>query len=506
MSKLPYDDEQSLDQDTLDLINGDNVDEVSQEDNYKNPATLKYFTNDQSALQPDPQVDLSGQMVGQSRMPTARDPFQRLNELVPQQTEVQPESSTQETKVNPQLSSYQNILKQLQDKRKDNNLTVNMARAGNQIAQALASGYGAKIGDGSDTLNAIQKSNEQDIADYHEQISNQSDDPNSDISKFAKEQAVVAMQRLNPKMTPEQIDNLRNNFNNMSAKQLEQLGFKGVSGLNKSLTNHAISPVRGMMTADGHPIGTDVNPGTEGGRLVDLMTGKQIQPNTKLVNQIPKVDPITGEITYVSPESVNNKAASTTVNPDGSTKFQPTVAQRKALEIQGKQFDKQVTAPMQQLRDANSLVEELASNNKLQIPAVRDRIAKIAKGAGALTVYDEQSFGGSKALADQLEQYIQTQTDSTFTPENRKAFSELLKTFTKQSNEAFDSTKNKFSDRLALNYNIPNEFSDKYFGNKPLVHDNKKPDKTELDKVQKLLQSPNVSDDTKKALKAKYGL
>ena len=42
MSRLPYDDdEQNLDQDTLDLINGGDLEESNEEDDFKNTAALK---------------------------------------------------------------------------------------------------------------------------------------------------------------------------------------------------------------------------------------------------------------------------------------------------------------------------------------------------------------------------------------------------------------------------------------------------------------------------------
>lgn len=186
MSKLPYDDEQELDQDTLDLINGENSDEPNLGEDY---VRSQYMANSDTSDQMEPKIDLTGQMVGRDRLPAARDLSQRLNELVPQQQEQMSAVPQIEEApaVNPQVNNYENILKQLQSKRKDNNLIVNMARAGNQMAQALASGYGAKIGDGSENLNAIQKTNDQDVNDYQDQIKNQSNleqlDPNSSLSK-----------------------------------------------------------------------------------------------------------------------------------------------------------------------------------------------------------------------------------------------------------------------------------------------------------------------------------
>ena len=206
MNKLPYDDEQELDQDTLDLISGGSFDEPNVGEDY---VRSQYMTNSDTSDQMDPEVDLTGQVVGKSRMPSARDPFQRLNELVPpQQEQMVAAPQIEQAPVNPQVSNYENILKQLQDKRKDNNLTVNMARAGNQIAQALASGYGAKIGDGSENLNAIERSNNQEVSDYHEQIKNQMDDPASAISKYYRLQTLKSLKEQDPKADLSQFDTM----------------------------------------------------------------------------------------------------------------------------------------------------------------------------------------------------------------------------------------------------------------------------------------------------------
>ncbi len=61
---------------------------------------------------------------------------------------------------------YLEILQKLQKDERDSVGNINLIRGGNQIAQAIASGYGGKIGDGSDQLNKLQEAAKQPKEDY----------------------------------------------------------------------------------------------------------------------------------------------------------------------------------------------------------------------------------------------------------------------------------------------------------------------------------------------------
>lgn len=126
------------------------------------------------------------------------------------------------TDASPQLSKYQ----QLMDAYKSKNNALDWVNIGGKLGQAIAAKGGAKIDDNTGLVNSLR----QGVQDPLTQIKNESiagsADPNSDISKFARERAIDVIQKMNPKAN---IDDYRNKFSKMSAMDLEKLGFKGIS-------------------------------------------------------------------------------------------------------------------------------------------------------------------------------------------------------------------------------------------------------------------------------------
>lgn len=417
--------------------------------------------------------------------------------------------------VSSELQSKQSLLDQykaLVQQRQDSNQGLGVLQGANQVAQAIASGYGAKIGDGSEAINQLRKDNELPIqsllgqgkaSDLQSEIN--SNDPDSSISQFARKQAINILKRQDPNMTPQMVSEIEKQVSGMTAKEIEGLT-KGNSSILKGgiATPRPYQLIKGQTTNDGHPIAIDPNT-----RLVyDTITGKQLDPNAKLINLTPKVNPVTGQIEYMSTtgsQGINNdNSGKVTVDEEtGKSLFKPTKEQRGSLDKNAKLFDKQIVIPMQQIRDADSLSDELASNGKLDMLAIQERMAKITKGAGALTNQDEVRFSGSKALIDRINQAIQSAKDSTLTPENRKQFSILLKTFLAQSNQAFVDTQEKFANRMEAD-GIPNQFTKDYLGKMPttpnlengqvptsLVEKGKAPEKTT---AQPISQSNEIPD------------
>lgn len=151
-------------------------------------------------------------------------------DALPAQTPVAPPAP--ETK----LSKYQNLLNNYNS----NNRNLGMLQGGDQIAQAIASGYGGKIGDGSEAVKSLQTMNRNPLDQLAEADSAQATDPNSDVSKFSREQAAKVMSMRNGQVDPELLSKYQNQFSGMTAAQLEKLGFKGANA-------GMISPYQQMM-------------------------------------------------------------------------------------------------------------------------------------------------------------------------------------------------------------------------------------------------------------------
>lgn len=149
---------------------------------------------------------------------------------------------------------------------------ANLFGAGAKIAQGLAMQSGAKIDDAQDLVKNLKDQSQQLPKDMKEsvQLNNemQMNDPNSDISKFARQQAVNVMMRMNPKMSKEEIEKLNNQFSSMTAKQLEDLGFKGVSQqssklyttLNSVLSENGLPVMKNDITGEMYEVGNTNTP------------------------------------------------------------------------------------------------------------------------------------------------------------------------------------------------------------------------------------------------------
>ncbi|NDE09876.1 MAG: hypothetical protein EBZ95_04830 [Chitinophagia bacterium] len=129
---------------------------------------------------------------------------------------------------------------------------IAMQQGANQIAQGLARGYGADIGAGEAGIKALHQQAAQPLEALQQQMQIgkenlglsteiQMIDPDSDISKFSRQQAAKAMATVNGQLDSKLLEKYNNQFSGMSAAQLEKLGFKGIGAMG------AITPYQQMM-------------------------------------------------------------------------------------------------------------------------------------------------------------------------------------------------------------------------------------------------------------------
>lgn len=211
------------------------------------------------------------------------------------------------------LKLYQS-LKPAQDQYAKDLGGITMLQGGNQIAQAIASGYGGKIGAGEEGIKALQAQAKQPLDNIKQQLDTIPEvakssnllmelkrlkiasDPNSDISKLARENAINQTLARDPnKDQPGVKEALQQKFQNASALDLEKMGFKG-AGMG---TVHVPSKEERFFI-NGHPAEYDPYRG-----YVDTITKKVAGPNDVITNAIPRVNPINGQMEYFMPDSLN---------------------------------------------------------------------------------------------------------------------------------------------------------------------------------------------------------
>lgn len=210
MNNFPYDED-----DNQDILDQREIDEslLIQNMDFNNEADRinavknKYFTQQAMGEASPESESMVGQTMGKSlnREPAMvdtstkndRDPFQppQIYEDAMREAE---QSKVDEVVVSPEeklLSTYKQLssppkdeLSELQKNTRDSNKNLNLQRGLNQVLQGMAYGYGAKIGDGSEAIDAMVSENEKTLNDYNQRredlVKRENSDPNSPISKM----------------------------------------------------------------------------------------------------------------------------------------------------------------------------------------------------------------------------------------------------------------------------------------------------------------------------------
>lgn len=392
----------------------------------------------------------------------------------------QSQKSATETQQKPQgrLGTYNNILENYKALREAQNLqnerlsNANYLFAGNQIAQGIALRSGAKIGAGEQAVNAFRKDAEVPVEQAKDNIKfgNEQElaDPSSAISGFYRDQAKAVLMRLYPKRTEQE---LSDTLADLSALQISQ-----IPGLKNALggSQRTIQQAQFIVKSSGDPVKFDPNTG----EYRNAVTNELVQSGD-IVRPIAYTDAF-GNRQYVSPSgnitvqsSVRPNVSEETLNKTAS-EFKPDKAQRDALDKEKERLDLLNKTSNTQLSQMNNLVETIKSNSKISKGVVLNALARASGEVGALTEGDKAPFAGSQALLDRIEQYIQTNVDSTLTDSNKNEINNLIKIYTQTINEAKKNIFNSSATSLAEIHNIPPQFTRKAIPDvKPLTSSQK---------------------------------
>lgn len=353
------------------------------------------------------------------------------------------------------LDAYRS-LRPSQERSNENLLGANLLRAGNKIAQGFAYGAGAKIDDGSDLANALEKQadrpTEQALQNVKFAEAEEMADPGSDISKFYREQAKALLQRLYPNK------DYTNELENMSASQLEKLpGFKNVLNPSSAKTNRRIIELR---DDDGVIRSYNVNLDTGEKELVGergYAYGIMKDPRTEELISVSKsspgarVNPVTG------PTAINKPSDQLT--PKEVKQSLPTI-DRKILEKERDEFQKEVKEEKRIISEIGAISDStiaLATKNPNAAKTLGAQVAKIMQGS-RLTDADVVLYTGRAGIVNKLADFASEEITGTISKDKAKDIKETLdlynlalkKSLQQRALQAATTTSSNFSGDLNI--------------------------------------------------------
>lgn len=484
MNNFPYDEDDSEEMLNQSMIDDEsliqNMDFNSAADRV-NAVRNKYFTNQVMGEASPESESIIGKTIGKSltREPSMvdvaskndRDPFQppkvyedamreaeqvKVDEIPEQENEITPKEVKSK-----ELSLIEQYNK-LMEERKASNRNLGLQQGMNQIAQAVANGYGAKIGDGSEALNQLRKDNELPteqflnqgkVAGLKKDIS--TNDPNSDISKYYRYQVMKKMKEQNPTAD-------LNQFNDMTASELKDildnstkkggrgdLFFKEIKDSNGNdvvvgvdrVTGEIVKTIGKKSTSD--KIITNPEDGTQ--QIYNQVTGLQDlrQAGNKELNS---------DTTKLAPEQI--KQQNEVLNsPTVLAKTNPNLY--KQFKKDQESFLKSVQDNREVATGATTLAYKLVPGENGNIDSgllggIQTQAAKMAGQKGVLTDQDLVKFAGAGGVKAKIDRILDGTLFGQMSDDDTKFFKKFAEKMNEANNQDVMNRSKVFIDK---NYN-----------------------------------------------------
>lgn len=371
-----------------------------------------------------------------------------------------PEDVKTESTVKSQPSKYQEILeayrslKPKQEAYQDQLRNIGLLQGANQIAQGLARGYGADIGAGEAGIKALQAQAEEPLnaikrqmATGKEAMSAEGDismmDPESDISKFYREQAYTLLKKLNPQ------SDYTGKLEGMSAAQLQKLpGMKSIGATSTASPWIATDRV----DAQGNPVRFNKMTGE-----FSTADGNVIKSGDYTARDILRRDPLTGQY------AIGSAGAGMKVLPTHYGKGVDLSKGEKGQEVekprevtygefaknapeQAKQFNKIRDDFNKDMRDSREVATSItnlssklkAGGNKVDsglLGGIQTQAAKMAGQKGVLTDQDLVKFAGAGGVEAKIGRIIDGSLFGEMSDEDVKFFKRFSQLMGKSLNE-----------------------------------------------------------------------
>lgn len=370
------------------------------------------------------------------RSPASEEPELSLEEESPETTvgAEKPNSSQDQLSL---LQKYKELIGQ----RDARNFALDIGSAANRLGSAIA-GKGTT---GGEFLQGLKKQSDQPIADLLGQgkvvdTENelQMSDPQSDISKFARERAIAQATKMG--VSPDTLKSLEK----MSAKQLEKLG------LYKADTNSLNRPIQQSDWVDdqGQPVVLDV----ASRQWVNLSTGQpyngkltrkittdftdadglkyKVDNRGEIIGQIKSPNQKTPTVETTNPETKQQETKVDYGTPTSLKNASPALY-KKFTDLQG-DFSKDMKESRETATAVTNLAAKLKPGQSMKIDSgllggIQTQAAKMAGQKGVLTDQDLVKFAGAGGVGAAIDRFFSGNFDGEMSEQDVNFFKAFAK-------------------------------------------------------------------------------
>lgn len=317
---------------------------------------------------------------------------------------------------NPQQEKYQQMLEQLKtlQARESGSRSNNAVLMGmNQIAQAVAHGYGGKIGDGMAQVKKLDDDASKPVDDLLKQFKLAKETQATNI-KPTQQSSIFG--RVNGKLIPLVYDPNIGRYKN---------------GLNGEVVPEDTQILRNVLQTDA--FGNKISFGSE---------GVQIESESKRPN--------------ATPEQLNELDAKGMFNPDDK--------QIKAVDAYAKRLDG-LTKDMNEKIDAATRINAaLDGDLETALAVVQTQMPRLAGEVGNLNTQEQAVWNGANDMQSKLYQFGSTLTTSKLLDSNRELLRKTLLPFLQGAIKSKEGVIETNANGIALNHKVPASFFKRVYG------------------------------------------
>lgn len=360
------------------------------------------------------------------------------------------------------VSTYQQLIN-AQNANQGNMRNIGMLGGASKMAQGIATTQGGKIDANEAGMKQLLEQSAQPVSDIKDRIKLGGDEmnsPDSDISKFMREQAYAVLKKISPE------SDYAGKLEGMSAEMLKKIPGLGKALESKNAVEKAVGFGQFINGKTNEPLYFD----QADKKVKNSITGEVVAPGTPIVRPIALANAFGGR-DYVNPqgniEVMSSKRAN--IAPEQMDKqaevsgFKPDEKQREALDKEKGRVDGLTKNVNEKLGAASRILGALDGDSKQAMAVIKTQMPRLAGEVGNLNQSEQEVWQGSQGLLDKVYQYLVTKADSELTEDNKQELRKILGIFLKEAETSRTAIMDNSIQSLAEIHNIPPSFAKKVY-------------------------------------------